>query len=181
MERTIRIKVGTKSSLINLTTSVSTVGELKKLTSDINWKNTVIVDKDTKNSLVLDNALLPATNCTLFVLPQKSKAGYTYLGYKEAKAKIKELKEKGVEIPFNYTQATTAAMNEFLEGREEVDMPESQTLHLKPGKYVIIVEGGTEVVEKIIIPEGYIDMTLLVDCTTLKDLDNEYDEIAKQV
>ena len=187
MSRNIKIKVGTQTSLIKVTTSASTLGELKKELTNVNWKNTTVIDRDSKASYVLDDAALPVVDCTLFVMPMEAKSGaYIELSYKEAKAKIKHLKEMGIEIPFNYTQATTGRMNEFLEEYEasitkDVTNVTPTELHLKPGVYLLTIEGGTEVIEKIVIPEGYIDMRILVDTTTIKDLDDEYTLIQKQL
>lgn len=187
-KRIIKIKTDEQASLITVETSATTLGELKKEVS-INWNNTSVVVKDTKTSLPFDESVLPGGNALLFVFPQKSKSGaYTY---KEAKAKIKGLREAGVDIPFNYTIASTEALNKFLEAYESLEEEcdnmtndsEVTTINLEAGrKYMLIVEGNITkevIVERI--PEGYVSTKILVDTTTINELNAEYSAMKERI
>lgn len=184
-KRTIKIKTDEQASLITVETSATTLGELKKEVS-INWDNTSVVVKDTKTSLPFDESILPGGNTLLFVFPQKSKSGA--YNYKEAKAKIKALKEVGVTIPFNYTIASTEVLNKFLEAYklledECTEASEVETIKLEAGKkYLLVVEGNMTkevIVERI--PEGYVSTKILVDTTTIAELDAEYSAMKKRM
>ena len=178
-KRIIKIKTDEQAKLLTVKTSAITLGELKREVN-INWDNTSVVVKDTKTSLPFDDSVLPSGNTLLFVFPQNSKSGA--YSYKEAKAKIKALKRAGVVIPFNYTIASTEVLNKFLEDYyEEACEPdkeasEVETIKLEAGKkYLLVVEGN--VIKEVIverIPEGYVSTKILVDTTTIAELDAEY-------
>jgi hypothetical protein len=184
-KRTIKIKTDEQASLITVETSATTLGELKKEVS-INWDNTSVVVKDTKISLPFNDSVLPSGNTLLFVFPQKSKSGA--YSHKEAKAKIKALKKDGVVIPFNYTIVSTEVLNKFLEAYESLEdecnkASEVETIKLEAGKkYLLIVEGNMTkevIVERI--PEGYVSTKILVDTTTIAELDAEYSAMRKRM
>jgi len=181
-KRTIKIKTDEQAKLITVETSATTLGELKKEVN-INWNNTSVVVRDTKTSLPFDESVLPPGNTLLFVFPQKAKSGA--YSHKEAKAKIKALKKAGVVIPFNYTIASTEVLNKFLETYEMVinEASEVETIKLEAGKkYLLIVEGNMTkevIVERI--PEGYVSTKILVDTTTIAELDAEYSAMRKRM
>lgn len=180
--RTLSLKVLTQNELVKIETNASTFGEFKKEPSvtalGIDWSSAKLIDRGTKNSIEVDEAVLPATDSILFVMPTKSKAGMA-LGYKEVKAKIKEFKERGGVVPFNYTQASTEQLNKFwdtVKGGEtlsqepanESEDPEN-VFYLKPGTYTLVVEGNETEVEEV----------HLVDTTTLEDLEDEAKQLKK--
>lgn len=184
-KRTIKIKTDEQAKLLTVETSATTLGELKREVN-INWDNTSVVVKDTKTSLPFNDSVLPSGNTLLFVFPQKAKSGA--YSYKEAKAKIKALKKDGVVIPFNYTIASTEVLNKFLETYESVEddcneSSEVETIKLEAGKkYLLIVEGNMTkevIVERI--PEGYVSTKILVDTTTIAELDAEYSAMRKRM
>lgn len=178
-KRTIKIKTDEQAKLLTVETSATTLGELKREVN-INWNNTSVVVKDTKTSLPFDESVLPSGNTLLFVFPQKAKSGA--YSYKEAKAKIKALKKAGVVIPFNYTIASTEVLNKFLETYEN-EASEVETIKLEAGKkYLLVVEGNMTkevIVERI--PEGYVSTKILVDTTTIAELDAEYSAMRERM
>ena len=169
--RVLKLKVLTQSELVKVETSARTFGELKKeavvVALGIDWSSAKLIGRASKGSFELDEAVLPPTDDIMFVMPTKSKAGASYQA--ELRAKIKQLKEDGVEVPFNYTHATNSQMEAFLASVETVEgeTPCTETLEvitLKPGKYILQVEGvDIDEVEEI----------QLVDNTTLDDLEDE--------
>ncbi len=184
-KRIIKIKTDEQAKLLTVKTSATTLGELKKEVN-INWDNTSVVVKDTKTSLPFDDSVLPSGNTLLFVFPQKSKSGA--YSYKEAKAKIKALKKAGVVIPFNYTIASTEVLNKFLDFYESTyeltkEDSEVETIKLEAGKkYLLVVEGNMTkevIVERI--PEGYVSTKILVDTTTIAELDAEYSAMRERM
>ena len=169
--RILKLKVLTQSELVKVETAARTFGELKKeavvAALGIDWSSAKLIDRASKASFEVDEAVLPATDAIMFVMPTKSKAGASYQA--ELRAKIKELKERGVEVPFNYTHATNSQMEAFLASVETVEeetpcTEELEVITLKPGKYILQVEGvDIDEVEEI----------QLVDDTTLDDLEDE--------
>jgi len=166
-KRTIKIKTDEQSQLLTVETSATTLGELKREVN-INWNNTSVVVKDTKTSLPFDESVLPSGNTILFVFPQKAKSGA--YSDKEAKAKIKALKKAG------------EVLNKFLEIYEN-EASEVETIKLEPGKkYLLVVEGNMTkevIVERI--PEGYVSTKILVDTTTIAELDAEYSAMRERM
>ena len=166
--RVIKLKVLTQSELVKVETSARTFGELKReavvAALEIDWSSAKLIDRASKASFEVDEAVLPATDAIMFVMPTKSKAGASYQA--ELRAKIKQLKEDGVEVPFNYTHATNSQMEAFLASVETVEeetpcTEELEVITLKPGKYILNVE----------TPE--VEILDLVDDTTLDDLEDE--------
>jgi S-adenosylmethionine:tRNA-ribosyltransferase-isomerase (queuine synthetase) len=108
-------KLLTQSGLLKIESSARTFGELKEEPElkklNIDWSSSKLIDKDSKVSFDLDESVLPAIKCLMFVTPTKTKSGQD-LPYKEVKAKLKEYVANGGVLDFNYTQATTAKLNE---------------------------------------------------------------------
>lgn len=190
--RTIKLKVLTSTNVVTIETGVRTFGEFKELPEvtalGIDWKSAKLIDRATKASFELDEAVLPSVNCIMFHTPTKSKAGanWSQAGYKECKAEIKALKDSGVYIPFNYTQATTKDLQSFLsdyyfndsdndamvvnDAVQEIDNSEILTLintiqnllqNLK-GRVSAMVTTEEDIVE---------------DMLTIQDLEEEFEEI----
>lgn len=176
--RTLKIKVLTQSELVKVETAARTFGEFKKeavvAELGIDWSSAKLIDRASKATYEVDEAVLPATDAIMFVMPTKSKAGAD-LSYKEVVAKINEFKAAGGTVPFNTVGKSAKQLNEFWnsvqatkavseELAEENCLEELETITLKPGKYVLVVEGvEVEDVEEI----------HLVDETTLEDLEEE--------
>lgn len=177
--RVLKLKVLSQSELVKVETSARTFGELKKEQAvaalGIDWTSAKLIDRASKASFEVDEAVLPATDAIMFVMPTKSKAGAD-LPYKEVVAKINEYKAAGGVVPFNTVGKTAAKLNEFWNSvqttksvSEELaseNCPEEvlEVITLKPGKYILQVE-GVEVEE--------IEEIQLVDETTLDDLEDE--------
>ena len=176
--RTIKVKVLTQSELVKVETAARTFGEFKKEAAvaelGIDWTSAKLIDRASKATYEVDEAVLPATDAIMFVMPTKSKAGAD-LSYKEVVAKINEFKAAGGTVPFNTVGKSAKQLNEFWnsvqatkavseELAEENCTEDLETITLKPGKYVLVVE-GVEVQD--------IEEVHLVDDTTLEDLEDE--------
>lgn len=127
--RTIKLKLLDRQDLVTIVTDAITLGDFKNLESvqelAINWENTKLIDRATQASLELETTVLPSTDALFFVVPTKTKAG---LSYKELKQNIKEYKEKGGVVPFNYTNASTVQLQEFWDSiQEEDDLDENES------------------------------------------------------
>jgi hypothetical protein len=160
--RTLSLKVLTQNSLVKVETDVRTLGEFKKETVvkglEIDWANIKLIDRASKNSYEVEDAVLPSVNAILFIMPTKSKAGV--YSYQEAKQLVKEYKSNGGEVPFNYTQASAVKLNEFLDSIEVKGVEDE------------MVDTYTE--PTIDAPEiEEIEKVEFIDPTTLDDLNEE--------
>ena len=115
--RTIKLKVLTQSALVVIETGVRTLGEFKALPEvqalDLKWNQIKLIDRATKNSIELDSSLLPAIDCIIFVSATKTDSGMC--SRSELYSKIADLKNLGVEVPFNVTRTKTSELESFIE------------------------------------------------------------------
>ncbi|MHA1814380.1 MAG: hypothetical protein ACTSX1_00090 [Candidatus Heimdallarchaeaceae archaeon] len=83
--RKVTLKVTSQKDLIKVESDARTFGELKKGVKEVKWDGMRVVERSTKNTLDMDEAILPAGDFTLFLVPEKVKSG--------AKAGKKKLKD----------------------------------------------------------------------------------------
>lgn len=201
--RTIKLKVLTSTNVVTISTDVRTFGEFKNLAEveslGIDWKSAKLIDRATKASFELDDAVLPAVDCIMFHTPTKSKAGadWSQAGYKECKAEIKSLKDSGVYIPFNYTQATTKDLQSFLsdyyfndsedetvvvsDDTQEVDNSEILTLISTIQNLLQNLKSKVSAMVTVEECEGISEEDIVEDMLTVQDLEEEFDEIQKHL
>lgn len=74
-KRKIVLKLTTQKDLIHVESDARTFGELKKQLKDVMWDGMRVVERTTKNTLQMDDAVLPATDFVLFLVPEKVKSG----------------------------------------------------------------------------------------------------------
>jgi hypothetical protein len=188
--RTIKLKLLTQTGVVKVESALRTFGELKQDPTvkklGIDWQNTKLIDKDTRATFDLDDSILPAIDCILFVTPTKTKSGAD-LPYKEVKQKIKEFKEKGGLVPFNYTQATTEDLNKFWNKAKSIKLSAR-----KEGKPVAKAKASIDKMvgsligkkeeaklKETIIPS--IPLGEIVEVVTKEDLQKEAEEIKSLV
>lgn len=113
--RLVKIKLLTQDMPVKIETDARTLGELKNVSEvkklAIDWANTKVINRSDKATFELDESVLPAIDCTLFITPTKTKSGQD-LPYKEVKENLRNYVAKGGKLDFNYTQATTVKLNE---------------------------------------------------------------------
>jgi len=114
--RILKLKLLTRLQLVTIETSVRNLGEFKELPEvkelNINWGQSKLVDRATQNTIELDTALLPNIDSILFISVTKTSSGvYTR---SELYTIIKEYKQQGGVVNFNYTQTTTSKLQEFV-------------------------------------------------------------------
>jgi len=171
-KRTIKLKLLTQTELVKVETSARTLGELKEEITElgIDWSSSKLIDRASKASFEVDQAVLPEIDSVMFVMPTKSKAGA--LGYWEARDAVKEYKDNGGDVPFNYTHKTTQELNEFLDTIEKNNnqAEEVDEIHLYPGTYILkVMSNETE-------PKATNKVKLL-DETTEDDIDFEAQQL----
>lgn len=74
-KRKVSIKTTTQKDMVHFESDARTFGELKKDLPEVKWSNMRVVERSTKNTLDMDEAILPATDIILFLVPEKVKSG----------------------------------------------------------------------------------------------------------
>jgi len=206
--RVIKLKVLTASAPVSIITDVRTFGEFKELAEvkalRIDWSSAKLIDRATKASFELNEAVLPEIDCIMFHTPTKSKAGsdWANASYKECKVEMKKLKDAGVEIPFNYTNVSSSVMQEFLvnynkkskKGTAATQPAIKQSTPNAVKDYdariqTLVTEISerletlkTAVAERPIVEvNNGIDEKNIVELVTIQDLDAEFAAIQKQL
>jgi hypothetical protein len=82
-ERKVTIKLTSQKDVIEHMTGARTFGELKKELPDVKFSKMRVVERSTKNTLDMDEAVLPGSDFILFLVPEKVKSG--------KKDKVKEI------------------------------------------------------------------------------------------
>jgi len=157
--RTIKLKLLTQTDLVKVQTSARTLVEFKNEPTvkelGIDWNSAKLIDRASKATFDLDESVLPAIDSLMFVTPTKTKSGA--YSYQEAKQMVKEYKDNGGNVPFNYTHASTSQLNTFLMSVEAV----------------IAAQVALEEVAESIDDTTFIPVEDLVDATTLEELEEE--------
>ena len=73
--RKVVLKLTTQKDLINHESSASTFGELKKEMRQVKWSGMRVVERASKATLQMDDAVLPQGDFILFLVPEKVKSG----------------------------------------------------------------------------------------------------------
>ena len=192
--RVVKLKLMTQQSLVVIETGVRTFEEFKALPEvvamNLQWDQIALIDRATRNTISLDWALLPNTDCILFVQPMKTKSGAATRS--ELYATIKEMQANGVEVPFNMTQTRTSVLEEFIEDNEvravESHCDSECKYQITQGLYQIInSEDGSIILRPVetglqIEPTDYDDiLDELADFVTNDELALEQDSIQNEL
>ena len=191
MERLLKIKLIDRDELVSINTSVNSFKEFQELPEvqkfNIDWSKSRLLDLYSKMSIDLEDTLIPNRECILLVVPRFTDKG-NELSHRELVSWIGNYKKEGGEVPFNHTHATTQQLKEFRDEilKEEIeeyifdrdaelidledDFEEGTVIHLKPGKYIIIVEENNG-----------INVEELVDARTIHDIKEIQDNIIREL
>ena len=109
-KRKVTLKLTTQKDLIHKESDARTFGELKKELSDVKFSGMRVVERSSKNTLQMDDAILPAGDFVLFLVPEKVKSGGVVKKLKNiATASYNDLrshasylnKKKGASVPMS--------------------------------------------------------------------------------
>jgi hypothetical protein len=198
--RTIKLKVLTSDKLVSIETSARTFADFKadKAVQElgIDWSSATLIDRASKASFLVDDAVLPAINSIMFIMPTKSKAG-SELSYKDAKEKILQYKEEGGDLKgFNFVGKSAKDLNEFYNSLSVPTKSISEKAKEIVGKAVKSVKQEVigliqnnwnedepkEVVKEVeVVREVGIPTDQLLDSTTLSDLSEEAKQLKSQL
>ena len=124
--RIIKLKLLTQVALVKVETSARTLAEFKAepsvLELGIDWSGAKLIDRASKATFDLDEAVLPAIDSLMFVTPTKTKSGGCDYSHKECLEIIKVYKNGGNAVPFNASRTSTTALNKFID--DCIDYPD---------------------------------------------------------
>jgi hypothetical protein len=75
-KRLVTLKLTTQKDVIKHDSAARTFGELKKELNNVKWTGMRVVERTNKTTLQHSDAVLPATDFVLFLVPEKVKAGF---------------------------------------------------------------------------------------------------------
>lgn len=195
-KRKVTLKLTTQKDLVVREVEARTFGELKQELPDINFDGMRVVERATKNTLQVDEAILPPTDFLLFVVPEKVKSGAKVpqidvekASYNELRSHISMLnKMKNTNIPLTgKIEDLRAGLRSYLGGNKTPKKLMPTVEEVSPVEIIQAckqeinkaIDTLIETVENLVTPVPMED-----DCvikTTLKDLDNEVSEIKKSL
>lgn len=187
-KRTVTLKLTTQRDLVKHESSARTFAELKKELSNISFNGMKVIERTKKVTLEADDAVLPATDFMLFLVPQKVKSGAVeHLDDIDA-ASYNELRSHG-----SYLNSVKNANLNLSGGTQDLrdtiaDYYKGQTDEVDES--VVIIEEArasvNQVFDNLIFvlqnrgDDPDVEEDDIVIKTTMQDLDNEIAEIRKQ-
>lgn len=190
-KRTITLKLTTQKDLVVRESEARTFGELKADLSDIKWDGMRVVERTSKNTLQMDDAILPATDVLLFVVPEKVKSGAVDVEtatYNELRSEISRLnKQEDAGIPIEgKVDELRNGLREYYEGTDTPD--EFLPMEAEEATVTEIlticknqINDAIDTLIKTLDSESLCDDEEYVIKTTVKDLENEVSEIKKSL
>lgn len=187
-KRTVTLKLTTQRDLVKHESSARTFAELKKELSNISFNGMKVIERTKKVTLEADDAVLPATDFMLFLVPQKVKSGAVeHLDDIDA-ASYNELRSHG-----SYLNSVKNANLNLSGGTQDLrdtiaDYYKGQTDEVDES--VVIIEEARASVNRVFDnlifvlqnrgDDPDVEEDDIVIKTTMQDLDNEIAEIRKQ-
>lgn len=177
-KRNVTLKLTTQKDLIVVESDARTFGELKKQLTNVKWDGMRVVERSTKNTLQMDDAVLPATDFVLFLVPEKVKSGAELdidnSSYNDLRSHISMLnKVKNAELSLDgKVDDLRATLKQYYgqipaETEDQIAVIEECRAKINEAIDAIIENAKTNPVEK----------TDYVFKTSLKDLEEEVSEI----
>jgi hypothetical protein len=193
-KRQVTLKLTTQKDVIKHESAARTYGELKKELNNVKWSGMRVVERTNKTTLQHTDAVLPATDFVLFLVPEKVKSGnedkknglqnlknISEASYNDARSHISFLnKVKNAEIAMDGgVNDLRARLNSYYKN-SDAKAPASITTAIE-----MIEEhrkGINEAIDAIIVaastsPETVEDTTEYLVKTSVDDLENEISEL----
>jgi hypothetical protein len=200
-KRKVTLKLTTQKDLIVFESEARTFGELKKELTNVKWDGMRVVERATKNTLSLDEAILPATDFILFLVPEKVKAGADIdpktASYNELRSHTSFLnKMKGAKLSMNGSaDDLRKQLSKYLNKQAKAAVKEEVASEGSNNDATVetaveVIEGCrtkiNEAIDAIIAAAGsrtsvVEDNTVYVIKTSVDDLESEIESIKKSL
>ena len=177
-KRNVTLKLTTQKDLITVESDARTFGELKKQLADVKWDGMRVVERTTKNTLQMDDAVLPATDFVLFLVPEKVKSGAgididgsSYNDLRSHIAMLNRVQNAGLSLDGKVDELR-ATLKQFygvvpVEAEDQIAIIEECRAKINEAIDAIIENAKTKTVDK----------TEYVFKTSVEDLEQEVSEI----
>lgn len=185
--RTVTLKLTSQRNLVRKETSARTFGELKKELSDqVSFNGMKVIERTNKVTLEADDAVLPATDFMLFLVPQKVKSGAVeklddidQASYNDLRSHGSFLnKTKGANI--NLDGGTESLRKEISKYYQSESEPVNESVVAVEEARANVNQVFDKLVEAVKNAEG-VDNTEYVIKTSMEDLDQEIVAIRSQL
>ena len=190
-KRTITLKLTTQKDLVVRESEARTFGELKADLSDIKWDGMRVVERTSKNTLQMDDAILPATDVLLFVVPEKVKSGAVDIEtatYNELRSEISRLNKQedaGIPIEGKIDELRNGLREYYGDFNTPEDLRAMEVEEATVTEILTIcknqINDAIDTLIKTLDSESLCDDEEYVIKTTVKDLENEVSEIKKSL
>lgn len=146
MERNVRVVSTTGEKKATLQTEALTITDLRSQlrNAGYNLTNTKIIEGESQVTLEQENAKLPLTDFTIFIMPVATKSGSDWgkADYKTLRAEIKRLKDSISEASFkaafgNYTQSSTPELQKLVVSYYKKNTGKSSSVVSAPVRKVV--------------------------------------------
>jgi hypothetical protein len=193
-KRTVTLKLTSQKDLVTHESSARTFGELKKELPSIKWSGMRVVERTNKTTLQMPDAVLPATDFVLFLVPEKVKSG---AASKKSKG-LKKLKNID-EASYNDCRSHISFLNNMKDAKLSMaggvdDLRKVLNEYYAEGKAPINGEDPVAIIEECRVKinsaidsiiesakTGVVDSTEYVIKTSVNDLEDELAEIKKSL
>jgi len=189
-KRKVTLKLTTQKDLIVVDSNARTFGELKAEMNTVKWDGMRVVVRSTKNTLQDDDALLPAEDFVLFLVPEKVKSGGTKKKLKDiAGAKYNDLrshasflnKMKDAQIAMNGgTEELRSAVQAYYDNKDGVKAtPDVDPVQAIEEARTNINAAIDDIIKNASNPVAVEDTTEYVVKVSVDDLESEIQDIKK--
>jgi len=197
-KRKVTLKLTSQKDLIHAESDARTFGELKKDLSNVKWSGMRVVERSTKNTLQREDAMLPAGEFVLFLVPEKVKSGMSkkklkniatasYNDLRSHASYLNKSKNAGIALSGGTEQLRSAVQNYYnnLNPARAVAEPTNDA----DGDRIAAIEAArtkiNEAIDTIIANAGSAtvveDATEYLIKTSVDDLENEIQDIKKSL
>jgi hypothetical protein len=190
-KRTVTLKLSTQRDLVTHESSARTFAELKQeLSGIVNFDNVKVIERSKKVTLEADDAILPATNFMVFVVPQKVKSGSvetlndintaTYNELRSHGSYLNKSENAGLDLSGNTEQIRTNIMDYYM-SNTNVTPSVDDTVVLVEEARAFVNETFDTLIELLSNKENQQDEGNIVMKLTMEDLNEELNKIRHQL
>jgi hypothetical protein len=140
--RKVVLKLTTQKDLIEHQSNASTFGELKKEMRQVKWSGMRVVERSTKTTLQMDDAVLPQGEFVLFLVPEKVKSG------KKTSGGTEELSKPIEECSYNECRSHMSWLNRNKDANLDMSGG-TASLQMQLSKYYKKNPAGTSATKKV--------------------------------
>ena len=190
-KRTVTLKLSTQRDLVTHESSARTFAELKReLSGIVDFDNVKVIERSKKVTLEADDAILPATDFMVFVVPQKVKSGSvetlndintaTYNELRSHGSYLNKSKNAGLDLSGNTEQIRTNIMDYYMSNTNTTSSVDDTVVLVEEAR-AFVNETFDTLIELLSNKENQQDEGNIVMKLTMEDLNEELNKIRHQL